>query len=85
VYTSERRREHARLRRRLDVIGPDLVRVRKKSGALALAKPSKEAAERAQALAEQVLLVLASNVNESRAVVEEALNELESTPKKRSC
>jgi len=30
-----------------------------------------------------VLLVLASNVNESRAVVEEALNELESTPQEK--
>ncbi len=65
------------------MIGPDLVRVRKKNGVLSLHKPSPDASERALALAEQVLLVLKGNVNESREVVEEALNELESTPQEK--
>jgi len=65
------------------VIGPDLVRVRKKNGALTLPKPSADAVLRAHALAEQVLLVLAGAVNETRQVVEETLNELESTPQEK--
>ena len=65
------------------MIGPDLVRVRKKNGALSLPKPSADAVLRARALAEQVLLVLAGAVNETRLVVEEALNELESTPQEK--
>jgi uncharacterized protein len=65
------------------VIGPDLVRVRKKNGALLLPKPSADAVLRAHALAEQVLLVLAGTVNETRLVVEEALDELESTPQEK--
>ena len=65
------------------MIGPDLVRVRKKNGVLSLPKPSADAAQRARALAEQVLLVLAGLVNETRLVVEEALNELESAPQEK--
>ncbi|HEX2671032.1 MAG TPA: DUF790 family protein, partial [Polyangiaceae bacterium] len=48
-----------------------------------LAKPSADAIERARALAEQVLLVLRGLVNETRLVVEEALNELESAPQEK--
>jgi len=66
-----------------EVIGPDLVRVRRKNGVLSLTKPSADALLRARALAEQVLLVLSGSVNETRLVVEEALNELESTPQER--
>ena len=58
------------------MIGPDLVRVRKKNGALSLPKPSNDAQARALALAEQVLLVLSASVGEVRTVLEEALNEL---------
>ena len=65
------------------MIGPDLVRVRKKNGALLLVKASPDAASRARALAEQVLLVLSGAVNETRFAVEEALNELESTPQEK--
>ena len=65
------------------MIGPDLVRVRKKNGALLLAQAIPEAALRARALAEQVLLVLSGAVNETRSVVEEALYELESTPQEK--
>ncbi len=65
------------------MISPDLVRVRKKNGALSLPKPSADAALRARALAEQVLIVLAASLNETRLVVEEALNELESTPQEK--
>ena len=65
------------------MISPDLVRVRKKNGVLSLSKPSADAQLRAQALAEQVLLVLSSNVNETRIVVEESLAELESTPQEK--
>ena len=65
------------------MIGPDLVRVRRKNGALLLTKPSADGLLRARALAEQVLLVLASSVNESRLLVEEALNELESSPQEK--
>lgn len=65
------------------MIGPDLVRVKKKNGVLSLPKPTAEATQRARALAEQVLLVLAGLVNETRLVVEEALNELESAPQEK--
>ncbi|MEI9940395.1 MAG: DUF790 family protein [Pseudomonadota bacterium] len=65
------------------MISPELVRVRKKNGALSLVKPSVEAGLRARALAEQVLTVLAGTVNQTRLVVEEALNELESTPQEK--
>ena len=65
------------------MISPELVRVRKKNGALTLPKPSADAQLRAQALAEQVLLVLAACVSETRMVVEEALSELESTPQEK--
>jgi len=65
------------------VIGPDLVRVRKKYGVLSLPKPSADAVLRARALAQQVLLALAGTVNETRLAVEEALNELESSPQEK--
>jgi len=65
------------------MISPDLVRVRRKNGALSLVKPSAEAQARTRALAEQVLLVLAATVGETRTVLEEALNELESTPQEK--
>jgi uncharacterized protein len=65
------------------VISPDLVRVRKKNGALSLVKPSPDAQARARALAEQVLLVLSATVGETRIVLEEALNELTSTPQEK--
>jgi predicted nuclease of restriction endonuclease-like RecB superfamily len=65
------------------VISPDLVRVKKKNGVLSLPKPTADAMQRARALAEQVLLVLAGLVNETRLVVEEALNELESAPQEK--
>ncbi|MET0795552.1 MAG: DUF790 family protein [Polyangiaceae bacterium] len=65
------------------MISPDLVRVRKKNGALSLVKPSADAQLRARALAEQVLLVLSATVGETRTVLEEALNALESTPQEK--
>lgn len=65
------------------MIGPDLVRVKRKNGALSLVKPSADATLRARALAEQVLLVLSGTVNETRLVVEEALDELESAPQEK--
>ena len=65
------------------MISPDLVRVKKKNGALSLPKASAEATLRARALAEQVLLVLAGLQSETRQVVEEALNELESAPQEK--
>jgi len=65
------------------VIGPDLVRVKKKNGVLSLPKPTADATQRARALAEQVLLVLAGLIDETRLVVEEALNELESAPQEK--
>jgi uncharacterized protein len=65
------------------VISPDLVRVRRKNGVLSLVKPSADAQARARALAEQVLLVLSATVGETRIVLEEALNELESTPQEK--
>ncbi|MES1179008.1 MAG: DUF790 family protein [Myxococcales bacterium] len=65
------------------MISPDLVRVRKKNGALSLPKPAPEAQARARALAEQVLAVLSSTVGETRIALEEALNEVESTPQEK--
>ena len=65
------------------MIGPDLVRVKKKNGVLSLPKPTADATQRARALAEQVLLVLAGLIDETRLVVEEALNELESAPQEK--
>jgi uncharacterized protein len=65
------------------VIGPDLVRVRKKNGILSLVKPSIDAALRARVLAEQVLLALSGQVNETRQIVEETLNALESSPQEK--
>lgn len=65
------------------MIGPDLVRVRKKNGVLSLSKPSADATLRARALAEQVLLALSGLVDETRLVVEGALDELESAPQEK--
>jgi uncharacterized protein len=65
------------------VISPDLVRVRKRNGVLTLAKESPEVRARARVLAEEVLLVIASHVDQTRIVVEEALSELESTPQEK--
>ncbi len=65
------------------MISPDLVRVRRKNGVLSLVKPSADAQARARELAEQVLLVLSGTVGETRIVLEEALNELESTPQEK--
>jgi len=65
------------------VIGPDLVRIKKKNGVLSLPKPTADAVSRARGLAEQVLLTLSGVVNETRQVVEEALNELESAPQEK--
>jgi predicted nuclease of restriction endonuclease-like RecB superfamily len=65
------------------VIGPDLVRARKKNGVLLLPKPSADATQRARALAEQVLLALSGLESETRLVVEEALNELECSPQEK--
>jgi predicted nuclease of restriction endonuclease-like RecB superfamily len=65
------------------VISPDLVRVRKRNGVLALVKDSAEARARARALGEEVLLVIAGHVGQARIAVEEALSELESTPQEK--
>jgi predicted nuclease of restriction endonuclease-like RecB superfamily len=65
------------------VISPDLVRVRKRSGALSLPKESAEARVRARALGEEVLLVISGHVGQTRIVVEEALSGLESTPQEK--
>jgi len=65
------------------VISPDLVRVRKSKGTLSLAKPATDAKERALRLAEQVLEVLASRVNQTRMVVEEELSSLEGSPQEK--
>jgi predicted nuclease of restriction endonuclease-like RecB superfamily len=50
---------------------------------LSLAKPSADAELRAHTLAEQVLLVIASCLNEPRSVVDEALSALESAPQEK--
>lgn len=65
------------------MISPDLVRVKKKNGVLSLPKPSADVLSRARGLAEQVLLTISGVVNETRQVVEEALNELESAPQEK--
>jgi predicted nuclease of restriction endonuclease-like RecB superfamily len=65
------------------VISPDLVRVRKRNGVLALATVSPDARDRARALAEQVLAVIRAGVNQTRNVVEEDLSALESTPQEK--
>ncbi|HET7545071.1 MAG TPA: DUF790 family protein [Polyangiaceae bacterium] len=65
------------------MIGPDLVRARKKNGVLSLPKPSADAALRARALAEQVLSALSGLEGETRLVVEDTLNELECSPQER--
>lgn len=65
------------------MIGPDLVRVKRKNGVLSLPKASAEATQRARSLAEQVLLVLAGMLEETRLVVEAALDELESAPQEK--
>lgn len=65
------------------MISPDLVRVRKRNGVLTLSKESAEARLRARALGEEVLLVIASHVGQTRMDVEEALSELESNPQEK--
>lgn len=65
------------------MISSDLVRVRKRNGVLTLAKESAEARLRARALAEEVLLVIAGHVGQTRIAVEEALSGLESTPQEK--
>ncbi|HEY1535956.1 MAG TPA: DUF790 family protein [Polyangiaceae bacterium] len=65
------------------MISPDLVRVRKRNGVLTLAKESAEIRLRARALGEEVLLVIASHVGQTRMAVEEALAGLESTPQEK--
>jgi predicted nuclease of restriction endonuclease-like RecB superfamily len=62
------------------VIGPDLVRARKRNGTLSLPAMSPAARERAHALAEQVLAVISGCLGQTRSVVEEELSGLESTP-----
>jgi hypothetical protein len=57
--------------------------VHKRNGVLSLAKPSADAELRARTLAEQVLLVIASCLNEPRSVVEEALSAIESPPQEK--
>ncbi len=65
------------------MISPDLVRVRKRNGVLALAKESAEQRARAAALAEEILAVIRATVGETRIVVEEALAALESAPQEK--
>ena len=65
------------------MISPDLVRVRKRNGVLALAKESVEQRARAAALAEEILAVIRATVGETRIVVEEALAALESAPQEK--
>ncbi len=65
------------------MIGPDLVRVRKRNGVLSLATVSPDARARARGLAEQVLAVIEAGVNQTRIVVEEDLSALESTPQEK--
>ncbi len=65
------------------MISPDLVRVRKRNGVLALATVSPDAQVRARALAEQVLAVITGSVNQTRIVLEEELSALESTPQEK--
>jgi hypothetical protein len=65
------------------VISPDLVRVRKRNGVLTLAKESAEARARARVLAEEVLLVIASHLQQTRIVVEDALSDVASAPQEK--
>jgi uncharacterized protein len=65
------------------VISPDLVRVRKRNGVLALSRETEDSRTRAQALAAEVLLVIASHIDQTRIVVEEALSGLESAPQEK--
>ena len=65
------------------MISPDLVRVRKRNGVLALAKETPDARARAAALSEEILLVIGANVGQTRIVVEEALAGLESAPQEK--
>jgi predicted nuclease of restriction endonuclease-like RecB superfamily len=65
------------------VISPELVRVRKRNGVLALAKETAEAKLRARALASEVLQVVSGHVGQTRIAVEEALSGLESTPQEK--
>ncbi|MEO7036686.1 MAG: DUF790 family protein [Polyangiaceae bacterium] len=65
------------------MISPDLVRVRKRNGVLALAKETPDARARAAALAEEILSVIGVHVGLTRIVVEEALSGLESTPQEK--
>ncbi|MEO8904397.1 MAG: DUF790 family protein [Polyangiaceae bacterium] len=65
------------------MISPDLVRVRKRNGVLALAKETPDARARAAALAEEILSVVGMHVGLTRIVVEEALSGLESTPQEK--
>ncbi len=65
------------------MIGPDLVRARKRNGVLALAKESVEARARARTLAEEVLLIIATHVDQTRVVLEGALSELAMAPQER--
>ena len=55
------------------MIGPDLVRVRKRNGKLSLAIESPETRERSRLLAEMVLAVVSANVGQARGEVDEAL------------
>ena len=65
------------------MISPDLVRVRKRNGVLALAKESADVRARAAALSEEILLIIGANVGQTRIVVEEALAGLESAPQEK--
>ncbi|MEP7052079.1 MAG: DUF790 family protein [Pseudomonadota bacterium] len=65
------------------MISPDLVRVRKRNGVLALVKDSADMRARAAALAEEILLVIDAKVGQTRIVVEEALAGLESAPQEK--
>ena len=65
------------------MIGPDLVRTRKRKGTLCLPAMSPDARERARALAEQVLAVIGGCLGQTRSVVEEELSGLESTPQEK--
>jgi predicted nuclease of restriction endonuclease-like RecB superfamily len=65
------------------VISPDLVRVRKRNGVLALVRDSAELRARAAVLAEEILRVIGAHVGQTRIVVEAALAELESAPQEK--
>ncbi len=65
------------------MIGPDLVRARKRNGVLTLGKESAESRARARVLAEGVLLIIASHIDQTRVALEEALALLTGTPQER--